>query len=178
MGSFHARAGASIRTLDSWASLSGATVERLKRSAIGQWPSNQNSVWYSQPRLDVTRRFCRLGKWKRRARQDTQAPATERAGLRYGLPKLHRVTPRLYANLLTEKFPKLFAQPVYCATPLSTLLRRSRPSKFVAQAYHIVDFNKTKAKHEPVGTLGSINSIVSKCHLAVSTEMVICMLFG
>jgi hypothetical protein len=36
--------------------------------------------------------------WKRRARQDTQAPATERAGLRYGLPKLHRVTPRLYSN--------------------------------------------------------------------------------
>jgi hypothetical protein len=34
------------------------------------------------------------GEWKRRARQDTQAPATERAGLRYGLPKLHRVTPR------------------------------------------------------------------------------------
>ena len=25
------------------------------------------------------------GEWKRRARQDTQAPATERAGLRYGL---------------------------------------------------------------------------------------------
>ena len=38
-----------------------ATMERLKRSAIGQWPSNQNSVWYSQPRLDVTRRFCRVG---------------------------------------------------------------------------------------------------------------------
>ena len=38
-----------------------ATMERLKRSAIGQWPSNQNSVWYSQPRLDVTRRFCRGG---------------------------------------------------------------------------------------------------------------------
>ena len=37
------------------------------------------------------------GEWKRRARQDTQAPATERAGLRYGLPKLHRVTPRLYS---------------------------------------------------------------------------------
>jgi hypothetical protein len=36
------------------------------------------------------------------------------------------------------------------------------------QAYHIVDFNKTKAKHEPVGTLGSINSIVSKCHLAIA----------
>jgi hypothetical protein len=39
------------------------------------------------------------GEWKRRARQDTQAPATERAGLRYGLPKLHRVTPRLYYSL-------------------------------------------------------------------------------
>ena len=38
-----------------------ATLERLKRSAIGQRPSNQNSVWYSQPRLDVTRRFCRGG---------------------------------------------------------------------------------------------------------------------
>jgi hypothetical protein len=38
-----------------------ATMERLKRSAIGQRPSNQNSVWYSQPRLDVTRRFCRGG---------------------------------------------------------------------------------------------------------------------
>ena len=38
------------------------------------------------------------GEWKRRARQDTQAPATERAGLRYGLPKLHRVTPRLYSQ--------------------------------------------------------------------------------
>ena len=46
------------------------------------------------------------GEWKRRARQDTQAPATERAGLRYGLPKLHRVTPRLY-NSPDALAPKL-----------------------------------------------------------------------
>ena len=38
------------------------------------------------------------GEWKRRARQDTQAPATERAGLRYGLPKLNRVNLRLYSQ--------------------------------------------------------------------------------
>ena len=57
------------------------------------------------------------GEWKRRARQDTQAPATERAGLRYGLPKLHRATPRLYRfwrfeNFLRDSSLKLGAKRV------------------------------------------------------------------
>ncbi len=42
------------------------------------------------------------GEWKRRARQDTQAPATERAGLRYGLPKLHLLAYRERALCFSE----------------------------------------------------------------------------
>ena len=71
------------------------------------------------------------GEWKRRARQDTQAPATERAGLRYGLPKLHRVTPRLYfpgADDLGNMFQfKHDFNEIYCGARDLNLARSINP---------------------------------------------------
>jgi hypothetical protein len=76
------------------------------------------------------------GEWKRRARQDTQAPATERAGLRYGLPKLHRATPGLYSiatggarKYLWPRIAAMFDMPLAdpIPTPLTVYMADKKP---------------------------------------------------
>jgi len=43
------------------------------------------------------------GEWKRNAWRAIQAPATERAGHRYGPPSRNRATPRLYEFSLESR---------------------------------------------------------------------------